>query len=52
MVFAHLNMEAGPLGHPKAATLVREGVYRITKRGNALLKSNPLELTIKDLRVL
>jgi len=32
-VFAHLNMEAGPLGHPKAATLVREGVYRITKRG-------------------
>ena len=51
-VFAHLNMGAGPLGHPKAATLVREGVYRITKRGNALLKSNPLELTIKDLRVL
>jgi hypothetical protein len=42
-------MEAGPIGHPKAITLIEKGVYRITERGTAILKSNPLELTIKNL---
>lgn len=44
-----LNMEAGPLGHPGAIALIEKGVYRITERGTAILKSNPVELTIKDL---
>lgn len=46
---AHLNMAAGPIGHARAIVLVRKGVYRITDHGTAILKSNPLELTIKDL---
>jgi restriction system protein len=46
---AHLNMEAGPIGHAKEITLVRKGVYRITERGTAILKSNPSELRIGDL---
>jgi len=46
---AHLNMEAGPVGHAKEITLIRKGVYRITERGTAILKSNPSELRIKDL---
>jgi len=49
---AHLNMEAGPVGHPRAIALITKGVYRITERGRKLLKGNPLDLTIKDLRVL
>lgn len=47
---AHLNMEAGPIGHPKAVVLIQKGVYRITDRGSSLLRHNPRELTIKDLR--
>jgi restriction system protein len=46
---AHLNMESGPLGHSKEITLIKKGVYRITERGTAILKSNPSELSIKDL---
>ena len=46
---AHLSMEAGPVGHAKEITLIRKGVYRITERGTAILKSNPSELRIKDL---
>ncbi len=46
---AHLNMEAGPIGHAKEISLIREGVYRITERGIAILKSNPTELRIRDL---
>jgi restriction system protein len=46
---AHLNMEAGPNGHAKEVTHIRKGVYRITERGTAILKSNPPELRIKDL---
>jgi restriction system protein len=47
---AHLNMEAGPIGHPTALVLVRQGIYRISEHGNAILKRNPSHLTIKDLR--
>lgn len=47
---AHLNMERGPIGHPKAITLVKKEVYRITEHGRAILKGNPSHLTIKDLR--
>jgi len=47
---AHLNMEAGPIGYPKAVTLVKKEVYRITEHGKELLKNNPSNLTIKDLR--
>jgi len=46
---ANLNMEAGPLGHAGEITAVKEGVYKITEHGRAILKSNPRELTIKDL---
>jgi restriction system protein len=46
---AHLNMEAGPMGHATEITLIRKGVYRITERGAAILQSNPSELRIKDL---
>jgi restriction system protein len=46
---AHLNMEAGPIGHAKEITLIKIGVYRITERGTAILKSNPSKLRIKDL---
>jgi restriction system protein len=46
---AHLNMEAGPIGHAKEITLIRKGVYRITERGTAILKSNPSDLRIQDL---
>ena len=46
---AHLNMEAGPMGHAKEIALIRKGVYRITERGTAILKSDPPELGIKDL---
>jgi len=47
---AHLNMERGPIGHPKAITLVKKEVYKITDHGRAILKGNPSHLTIKDLR--
>ena len=47
---AHLNMEAGPIGHPKAIVLIKKGVYRISKHGAAILKGNPSDLSIKDLR--
>lgn len=47
---AHLNMERGPIGHPKAITLIKKEVYRITEHGRAILKGNPSHLTIKDLR--
>jgi restriction endonuclease Mrr len=47
---AHLNMEHGPQGHPIAITLVRKGVYKITEHGTTLLKGNPSDLTIKDLK--
>jgi restriction endonuclease Mrr len=47
---AHLNMRHGPLGHPIAITLVRQGTYKITEHGAAILKSNPSDLSIKDLR--
>jgi len=46
---AHLNMQAGPIGHAREITLIRKGVYTITDRGTAILKSNPSELRIKDL---
>lgn len=46
---AHLNMEAGPIGHATEITLIRKGVYKITERGIAILKSNPPELRTKDL---
>jgi restriction endonuclease Mrr len=46
---AHLNMEAGPVGHPREITLIKKGVYKITERGTAILKGNPSDLTIKDL---
>jgi hypothetical protein len=42
-------MEAGLIGHAKEITLIRKGVYRITERGTAILKTNPPELRIKDL---
>lgn len=47
---AHLNMERGPVGHPKAITLIKKEVYRITEHGKAILEGNPTHLTIKDLR--
>ena len=47
---AHLNMERGPIGHPKAITLIKKEVYRITEHGRTILKGNPSHLTIKDLR--
>jgi restriction system protein len=47
---AHLNMEAGPIGHPKAIVLITKGVYRISAHGTTILKENPFNLTIKDLR--
>lgn len=47
---AHLNMERGPIGHPKAITLTKKEVYRITEHGKAILEGNPTHLTIKDLR--
>lgn len=47
---AHLNMERGPIGHPKAITLIKKEVYTITEHGRAILKGNPSHLTIKDLR--
>lgn len=47
---AHLNMERGPIGHPKAITLIKKEVYRITEHGRAILEGNPSHLTIKDLR--
>jgi len=46
---AHLNMEAGPIGHATEITLIKKGVCRITERGVAILKNNPPELRIKDL---
>lgn len=46
---AHLNMEAGPIGHAKEITLLRKGVYRITDRGSAILRRSPRELRIKGL---
>jgi len=46
---AHLNMEAGPIGHPRAIALIRKGIYRITERGTVILKNHPLGLMIKDL---
>jgi restriction system protein len=46
---AHLNMDAGPIGHATEITLIRKGIYKITERGTAILKSNPPELRIKDL---
>ena len=48
---AHLNMRHGPIGHPIAITLVRRGTYKITEHGAAaILRSNPSDLSIKDLR--
>jgi restriction system protein len=47
---AHLNMERGPIGHPKAITLVKKKVYRITEHGTTILKGEPSHLTINDLR--
>ena len=47
---AHLNMEAGPIGHPAAIVLIKKGVYRISEHGTAILKGNPSDLTIRDLR--
>jgi restriction system protein len=47
---AHLNMERGPIGHPKAITLIKKEVYRITEHGRAILNGNPSHLTINDLR--
>jgi len=48
---AHLNMEAGPIGHPKAIILIKKGVYQISEHGTATLEGNPSQITIKDLRV-
>lgn len=47
---AHLNMKAGPLGHPIFITKVKKGIYKITEHGMAILKGNPSDLTIMDLR--
>lgn len=43
---AHLNMKAGPLGHPIALTLIKKGVYKITEHGTTILRRNPSDLTI------
>ena len=42
-VLAQLNMG-------KAITRTSKGVYRIAERGIAILKANPADLTVKDLR--
>jgi restriction system protein len=46
---AHLNMEAGPIGHTREITLIKREDYRITERGTAILKNNPSALSIRDL---
>ena len=43
LALAQLNMA-------KAITLTSKGVYRIAERGVAILKTNPSDLTLKDLR--
>jgi restriction system protein len=47
---AHLNMHAGPVGHPRLIRLVKKENYKITEHGKRILKSNPTSLTFKDLR--
>jgi restriction system protein len=47
---AHLNMEAGPIGHPRHIVLIQKGTYRLSKHGKAILNKNPSHLAIKDLR--
>ena len=47
---SYLNTETGPHGHPLAIRKIRKGVYKITEYGAGILKGNPSDLTIKDLK--
>jgi restriction system protein len=43
------NLQGAPHGRSKCIDRIRKGVYRINERGKAILKRNPLTLTVKDL---
>jgi restriction system protein len=43
------NLQGAPHGRTKAIEKIREGVYKITEYGKAILSRNPSDLTIKDL---
>jgi restriction system protein len=49
---ARLHMETGPMGHPKAITLVnaKKKTYKITEFGAELLKRHPSYLSFEDLK--
>ena len=46
----HVALALARLNMAKAVTLTSKGVYRITERGVAILKANPADLTLRDLR--
>jgi hypothetical protein len=49
VLLALANLQGAPHKGPKAIDKVGKRVYRIKEYGKALLKRNPLDLTIKDL---
>ena len=47
---SYLGTKNGPHGHSLFVTKIKKGVYKITDHGLAYLKTNPGQITLKDLK--